>query len=258
MAARDLHALGAVGGVGDVDEAGLPVVAPDLKAGARAAEIEGGVAAVALEGDGLLGGAVAAAGHLEQGVAHVVAAGLEQDGLAGGGVVEGGLQVDGIGVAGAVRGALAVRGGVDGGAVADGADGDRLFQHGGVVAVQHLKGRDLVIGVGGELHPEGGVARDGVGLAEGGVGGDGDARLDQRAVLVDVGHAVGVGLKDQGVAVLGRGGRAGDLVIRCHCLGLLRMPAGGVPGAGGENDVGVGDVHAARGRKAHVAQVVLD
>ena len=36
------------------------------------------------------------------------------------------------------------------------------------------------------------------------------------------------------------------------------MPAGGVPGTGGENNVGVGDVHAAGRRKPHIAQIVLD
>src|SRR5699024_2996109 len=39
---------------------------------------------------------------------------------------------------------------------------------------------------------------------------------------------------------------------------LLGMPAGGVPGTGGENNVGVGDVHAAGRRKPHIAQIVLD
>ena len=36
------------------------------------------------------------------------------------------------------------------------------------------------------------------------------------------------------------------------------MPAGSVPGAGGENDVGICDVHAAGRRKTHIAQIVLD
>ena len=258
MAAGDLHPLGAVGAVGDVDEAGVPVVAPQLKAGARAAKVQDGVAAVALQGDGLAGGAAAAPGHLEQGAAEIVAAGLEQDGLAGGGIVEGGLEVDGVGVAGAARGALAGGGHIDGAAVADGADGDRLFHHSGVIAVQHLEGRDLVVGVGGELHPEGGVPGDGIGRGEFGVGGDGHPGLHQRAVLVHVGAAVGVGLEHQGIAVLGGGGGAGDLVVGGHLLRLLGMPAGGVPGAGGKGDVGVGDVHAAGRCEAHIAQIVLD
>src|SRR5699024_175843 len=169
VTAGDLHPLGAVGAVGDVDEAGVPVVAPQLKAGARAAKVQDGVAAVALQGDGLVGGAAAAPGHLEQGAAEIVAAGLEQDGLAGSGIVEGSLEVDGVGVAGAARGALAGGGHIDGAAVADGADGDRLFHHSGVIAVQHLEGRDLVVGVGGELHPEGGVPGDGIGRGESGV-----------------------------------------------------------------------------------------
>src|SRR5699024_11459152 len=101
--------------------------------------------------------------------AEVVAAWREQSGLAGCGMFEGGREVDGVGVAGASRGALAGGGHVNGAAVADGADGDRLFHHSGVIAVQHLEGRDLVVGVGGELHPEGGVPGDGIGRGEFGV-----------------------------------------------------------------------------------------
>ena len=258
VAAGDLHPLGAVGGVGDVEETNVPVVAPQLEAGTGAAKVQRRIAAVALQGDGLVRGAAAAAGHFEQGAAHVVAAGLEQNGLACSGVVEGGLEIDGVLIAGAAVGALAGRSGIDGAAVADGADRDRLFHHSGVIAVQNLEGRDLVAGVGGKLHPEGGVPCDGVCLGELGVGGDVHAGIHQRAVLVHVGHAVSVGLEHQGIAVLGGGGRTGDLVIGRHLFRLLGMPAGSVPGAGGEHDVGVGDVHAAGGCKAHIAQAVLD
>ena len=167
MAAGQLHALGTVLGIGDVQLADVPIVAPDAEAGAHAAKVQRGVAAVCCgQGDGSLGGAVMAALYLQL-TGQGVGAACQLDGLACGGVVQRGLQVYGVRSAGAVMGCAAVRGDHDDTVCAQCPQRDLFFNGGGLVAAQLLKGADDVVLVRGEHYLKGGIAGHGVAPGQG-------------------------------------------------------------------------------------------
>ena len=257
MAAGQLHALGTVLGVGDVQLADVPVVAPDAEAGAHAAKVQRGVAAVCGgQGDGCLGGAVTAALYFQL-TGQVVGAACQLDGLACGGVVQRGLQVYSIRSAGAVVGCAAVRGDHDDTVCAQSPQRDLLFNSGGLVAAQLFKGADDVVLVRGEHHLKGGVASHGVAPGQGLASLDGKVLVHKLAVGVHLGGAVCISLESQRVAAAGAGGGAGDLVHRVDVTGGLQGPLRGIPCTGGVGDVGEGHIHAAGSCKAQICLVCL-
>ena len=257
MAAGQLHALGTVLGIGNVQLADVPVVAPDAEAGAHAAKVQRGVAAVCGgQGDGSLGGAVAAALYL-QFTGQGVGAACQLDGLACGGVVQRGLQVYGVRSAGAVMGSAAVRGDHDDTVCAQCPQRDLLFNGGGLVAAQLLKGAEDIVLVRGEHHLKGGVACHGVASGQGLAGLDGKILVHKLAVGVHLGGAVCIGFEGQRIAAAGAGGGACDLVHRGDVAGGLQGPFRGIPCTGGVGDVGEGHVHAAGSCKAQIRLVCL-
>ena len=134
---------------------------------------------------------------------------------------------------------------------------DLLFNGGGLVAAQLLKGADDVVLVRGEHHLEGGVAGHGVAPGQGLASLDGKVLVHKLAVGVHLGGAVCIGLESQRVAAAGAGGGAGDLVHRVDVTGGLQGPLRGIPCTGGVGDVGEGHVHAAGSCKAQICLVCL-
>ena len=257
MAAGQLHALGTVLGVGDVQLADVPIVAPDAEAGAYAAKVQRGVAAVCGgQGDGSLGGAVAAALYLHF-TGQGVGAACQLNGLACGGVVQRSLQVYGVRSAGAVVGSAAVRGDHNDTVCAQCPQRDLLFNGGSLVAAQLFKGADHVVLVRGEHDLKGGVAGHGVAPGQGLAGLDGQILVHKLAVGVHLGGAVRIGLEGQCIAAAGAGRGAGDLVYRVDVAGGLQGPLRGIPCTGGVGDVGEGHIHAAGSCKAQISLVCL-
>ena len=255
VAAGQLHTLRAVCGVGDVDLADVPVIAPDTETSADAAEVQRCVLAVSSRhGDGSFCGAVAAALDFQL-TGQMVGAAFQLDGLACCGVVQRGLNVNCVFRTGAIVSCAAVRGDDDDAVRAQSTERNLLLDSSGIVAAQLFVRADSVVFVRGELDLKGGIAGHGVALGEGLTCLDVHIFVHDHTVCGDGRFAVGVGLEHQFIAVTGAGGRAGDLVNGGNIAGRLERPLGSVPRARGVGDVGEGHVHAARRRKAQISFV---
>ena len=154
-------------------------------------------------------------------------------------------------------GSSAVRGDHDDTVCAQCPQRDLLFNGGGLVAAQLLKGADDVALIRGEHHLKGGVAGHGVAPGQSLTDLDGKVLVHKLAVGVHLGGAVCIGLEGQRVAAAGAGGGAGDLVHRGNVTGGLQGPLRSIPCTGGVGDVGEGHVHAAGSCKAQIRLLCL-